>query len=201
PKEANHSTGTQDNIDTGYSEKEAEPAQEYYVLPLWSSYTSTIKSSKAKNRGEKPKKDIGLKSNEKPVDQEEPAFLEELERIKRQEKEANDEAKALRKESAQVSTASPSRIFSAGESSYPDSTIYVDQDDLQILALKDIYDHPSNGIFSNASYDDEGPVADFTNLETTMNVHRQEEGIDYDEVFDLVARIEAIRIFLAVASL
>ncbi|GKF62502.1 hypothetical protein Tco_0182556, partial [Tanacetum coccineum] len=28
-KEANHSAGTQDNINTGYSEKEAEPAQEY----------------------------------------------------------------------------------------------------------------------------------------------------------------------------
>nr|GEU73448.1 putative ribonuclease H-like domain-containing protein [Tanacetum cinerariifolium] len=30
--------------------------------------------------------------------------------------------------------------------------------------------------------------------------HRQEEGIDYDEVFALMARIEAIRIFLAFAS-
>nr|GEY39388.1 hypothetical protein [Tanacetum cinerariifolium] len=101
PKEANHSTDTQDNIDTSYSKKEAEPTQKYCVLPLWSSYTSTIKSSEAKNGGEKPKKDIGLKCNEKPVDQEEQAFFEELERLKRQEKEANDEAEALRKESAQ----------------------------------------------------------------------------------------------------
>ncbi|GKA10630.1 ribonuclease H-like domain-containing protein [Tanacetum coccineum] len=185
-KEANHSAGTQDNIDTGYSEKEAKPAQEYCVLPLWSSYTSTIKSSEAKNGGEKPKKDTSSKSNEKPVGQEEQAFLEELERLKQQEKEANDEAEALRKEFAQgtedllhqtgaarasstntvnavstpVSTASPSRVFSASE-----STKYANQDDSQIPALEDIYDHPSNGIFSNASYDDEGAVADFTNLE------------------------------------
>nr|GEW10007.1 copia protein [Tanacetum cinerariifolium] len=203
--------------------------------------------------------------------------------------EANHSAGAARASSTNtvnivstpVSTASPLRVFSASESSYPDSTIYVDQDDSQIPSLEDIYDHLSNGIFSNASYDDEGAVADFTNLETIMNVsliptsrihfihpttqilrdptsivqtrskvnkssgahafvatfknlpygkraigtkwvyrnkkdergvvgrnkarlvalgYRQEEGVDYDEVFAPVARIEAIRIFLAFAS-
>ncbi|GKD78580.1 putative ribonuclease H-like domain-containing protein, partial [Tanacetum coccineum] len=44
------------------------------------------------------------------------------------------------------------------------------QDDSQIPALMDIYDNPSNGIFTHASYDDEGVVADFANLETTVNV-------------------------------
>ncbi|GJQ95104.1 putative ribonuclease H-like domain-containing protein [Tanacetum coccineum] len=190
PKEANHSAGTQDNIDAGNSEMEAESAQDYFVLPIWSSYTSTVKSSEAKNEGEKPNKNTGLKTNEEPVDQEDQAFLEELERLKRQEKEANDAAEALRKEFAQdtedlllqagaaratstntvntastpVSTASPS-----GGLSYPDLT-YTDQDDSQIPALEDIYDNPNDGIFTNASYDDEGAVTDFTNLETIMNV-------------------------------
>ncbi|GJT61363.1 putative ribonuclease H-like domain-containing protein [Tanacetum coccineum] len=192
PKEANHSAGTQDNIDAGNSKMEAEPAQEYFVLPLWSSYTSTVKSSEAKNGDEKPNGDTGPKTNEKPKDQEDQAFLEELERLKRQEKEANDAAKAFRKEFAQctedlllqagaaratstntvntvstpISTASPSRVFSAGG---PDLTNN-DQDDSQIPALEDIYDNLSDGIFTNTSYDDEGSVADFTNLETTMNV-------------------------------
>ncbi|GKD22144.1 putative ribonuclease H-like domain-containing protein, partial [Tanacetum coccineum] len=207
--------------------------------------------------------------------------------LKSQEKEANDAAGALRKEFAQdtedlllqVSTASPS-----GGLSYTDLTNSV-QDDSQIPALEDSYDNPNDSIFTNASYDDEGAVADFTNLETFVNVspiptsrihsihpstkilgdlksvvqtrskvamqeellqfkiqkvwilvdlpyrkkaigtkwvfknkkgergvvvrnkerlvaqgHRQEEGIDYDEVFALVARIKAIRIFLAFAS-
>ncbi|GKF66250.1 hypothetical protein Tco_0192767 [Tanacetum coccineum] len=83
PKEANHSAGTQDNTDAGNSELQAEPAQEYFVLPIWSSYTSTVKSSEAKNGGEKSKGDIGSKSNEEPVDQLDQAFLEELERLKR----------------------------------------------------------------------------------------------------------------------
>ncbi|GKF15849.1 hypothetical protein Tco_0057311, partial [Tanacetum coccineum] len=39
------------------------------------------KSSEVKNEGEKPTKDIGLKTNEEPVDQEDQAFLEELERL------------------------------------------------------------------------------------------------------------------------
>ncbi|GJU42613.1 putative ribonuclease H-like domain-containing protein [Tanacetum coccineum] len=190
PKEANHSAGTQDNIDAGNSKMEAESAQDYFVLPIWSSYTSTVKSSEAKNEGEKSNKNTGLKTNEEPVDQEDQAFLEELERLKRQEKEAYDAAEALRKEFAQdtkdlllqagaaratstntvntastpVSTASPS-----GGLSYTDLT-NTDQDDSQIPALEDIYDNPNDGIFTNASYDDEGAVADFTNLETIMNV-------------------------------
>ncbi|GKD50337.1 ribonuclease H-like domain-containing protein, partial [Tanacetum coccineum] len=44
-KEAKNSAGTQDNINAGNSKMEAKHAQEYFVLPLWSSYTSTIKSS------------------------------------------------------------------------------------------------------------------------------------------------------------
>ncbi|GJY53420.1 ribonuclease H-like domain-containing protein [Tanacetum coccineum] len=192
PEKANHSAGTQDNIDAGNSEMEADPAQDYFVLPIYSSYTSTVKSSEAKNEGEKPNKDTGLKTNEEPVDQEDQAFLEELERLKRQENEANDAAKALRKEFAQeaedlllqagaaratstntvntvstsISTTSPSNVFSTGRPDLNNN----DQDDSQIPALEDTYDNPSDGIFTNASYDDEGVVADFTNLETTVNV-------------------------------
>nr|GEU94809.1 retrovirus-related Pol polyprotein from transposon TNT 1-94 [Tanacetum cinerariifolium] len=133
--------------------------------------------------------------------------------------------------STPLSTASPSRAFNNGELSYPD--------DPSIPYLEDIYASPSEGIFTDSSYNDEGVVINFHNLETTVNVSltpttrihtihpktqilrdpmsaiqtrikvnknfeahalRQEEGIDYNEVFAPVARIEAIRIFLAFAS-
>ncbi|GJY49977.1 retrovirus-related pol polyprotein from transposon TNT 1-94 [Tanacetum coccineum] len=62
--------------------------------------------------------------------------------------------------SSPVSTAS---AFSTGGPS-------ADYDDSQIPALEDIYENPSEGVFTSSSYDDEGAEADFTNLETTMNV-------------------------------
>nr|GEV50105.1 hypothetical protein [Tanacetum cinerariifolium] len=276
----------------------------------------------AKNSaGDKVQKTTDCKTCKKPVSQVEQIFQKELKKLKRQEKEAND---AVRKEtthenenantnntnlsnavSTPVSTAGPSIAFNDVEPSYPD--------DPSMPHLKDIYASPSEGIFTDSSYDDEGVVTDFNNLETTVTIsltpttrihtihhktqilrdhlsavqirskvhknseahahvsyiqkqqrnnhkdfqhclfdcflsqiepkkisqaledkswvdaiqeellqfqiqkdemgvvirnkaclvaqgHRQEEGIDYDEVFALVARIESIRIFLAFAS-
>ncbi|GKA56666.1 ribonuclease H-like domain-containing protein [Tanacetum coccineum] len=186
PQEANQNAGTEDNIDAGDSEIEAESAQDYFVLPIWSSYTSTVKSSKVNNAGEEPTKHPDFKQ----VDKEDQVFLDELERLKRQEQDANDAAEALRKEFAQetedlllqagaakasstnivntastpVSTASP-----YGGLSFTDLT-NTDQDDSKIHALEEIYDNSSNGIFTNSSYDDEGAVADFTNFKPVVNV-------------------------------
>ncbi|GJY28477.1 ribonuclease H-like domain-containing protein [Tanacetum coccineum] len=163
PQEANHNAGTKDNIDAGDSEKEDESAQDYFVLPIWSSYSSTVKRSTAKDAGEAPNKHPDLKTDEKPVDKEDQVFLDELERLKRQEQDANNAAEALRKDTP-VSTASP-----YGGLSFTDLT-NPDQDDSEIPALEEIYDNPTDGIFTNSSYDDEGAVADFTNLEPVVNV-------------------------------
>ncbi|GKC47958.1 hypothetical protein Tco_1065680, partial [Tanacetum coccineum] len=124
------------------SEKEEESAQDYFVLPIWSSYSSTVKRSIAKNACDAPNKHPDLKTNGKPVDKEDQVFLDELERLKRQEKNANDAAEALRR----ISTASPDSDLTNP-----------DQDDSEIPALEEIYKTPTDGIFTNSSYDDEDP--------------------------------------------
>ncbi|GJR18987.1 putative ribonuclease H-like domain-containing protein [Tanacetum coccineum] len=138
PEEPNHSAGTQDNIDARNSEMEADPAQDYFVLLICSSYTSTVKSSKAKNEGEKPNKDTGLKTNE------ELEFAQDAEDL----------------------------LLQAG-AARATSTDTVNTD---------IYDNPNDGIFTNASYDDEGAVANFTNLETTVN--KISEALEDESWFD-----------------
>nr|GEU69722.1 uncharacterized mitochondrial protein AtMg00810-like [Tanacetum cinerariifolium] len=82
--------------------------------------------------------------------------LEELARLKRQEKEVDGTAETLRKTFAHVNTAS-TPVNTASPSR-------------NITSLEDIDEVPNDGIFTDASYDDEGAVADFTNLESTVNV-------------------------------
>ncbi|GJY50801.1 putative ribonuclease H-like domain-containing protein [Tanacetum coccineum] len=103
--------------------------------------------------------------NEEPVDQAHQVFLVELERLKRQEKETNDAAETLRKEFAQDTE---DLLLQAGAARA--SIILINDDSQNPWTLMYIYEVPSEGIFTSASYDDEGAVANFTNLETIVNV-------------------------------
>ncbi|GJT55734.1 hypothetical protein Tco_0990788 [Tanacetum coccineum] len=66
--------------------------------------------------------------------------------------------------STPISTASSHDGLSLSDPTNPE------QDDSEIPPLEDIYQNSTDGIFTNSSYDDEGAMADFTNLETVVNV-------------------------------
>ncbi|GKF43308.1 hypothetical protein Tco_0129860 [Tanacetum coccineum] len=140
PQEANHNAGTKDNINAGDSEKEDESAQDYFVLPIWSSYSSTVKRSTEKDADEAPNKHPNLKTDDKPVDKEDQVFLDALERLKRQEKDAIDAGAAKASSTNTVNTVStPVSTSSPYDGlSFLDPT-NLDQDDSEIPVLEDIY--------------------------------------------------------------
>ncbi|GJY76668.1 hypothetical protein Tco_0481784 [Tanacetum coccineum] len=122
---------------------------------------SVVKSSEAKNGDEKPNRDTGPKINEQGVC----LMVQDL-LLPRHDCLGATSTNTVNTVSTPISTASPSNFFSAGGPDLNNN----DQDDSQIPALEDIYDNSSDGIFTNVSYDDEGAAADFTTLETTVNV-------------------------------
>ncbi|GJT64993.1 ribonuclease H-like domain-containing protein [Tanacetum coccineum] len=140
-QEANQNAGTEDIIDAGDSEKEDKSAQDCFVPPIWPSYSSTITPIlQTDDKREGPGK-------------EEQVFLDELERLKSTPAKASS-TKLVNTVSIPVST-DPTNL---------------EEDDSEIPPLEDIYQNSPNGIFTTSSYDDEGAVADFTNLETVVNV-------------------------------
>nr|GFB66836.1 putative ribonuclease H-like domain-containing protein [Tanacetum cinerariifolium] len=64
PKEANNSAGTQANDDQGANSEEINLNEEHFVLPIWSTYSTIVKSSR-----HKIEKNTGFKTCEKPVSQ------------------------------------------------------------------------------------------------------------------------------------
>ncbi|GJY92756.1 retrovirus-related pol polyprotein from transposon TNT 1-94 [Tanacetum coccineum] len=181
-QESNQRPGTKDKIDAGDSEKEDESAQDCFELPIWHSYSSTKRGS--------PR-------------EEEQVFLDDLARLQRQEKEANEEAEALRKSLEQET-----ENLKISEALEDESWVDAMQEELLQFEIQKVWilvDLPygkkaigTKWVYRNKK--DERGVVVRNKAILVAQGHRQEEGIDYDEVFAHVARLEAIRIYLAFAS-
>ncbi|GJR64381.1 putative ribonuclease H-like domain-containing protein, partial [Tanacetum coccineum] len=155
--------------------KSPEPTQ----APLYSimvSYTSTVKSSEAKNGDVKPNRDTG-QSQREPKDQ----------------------------EGSSLFGIEPKKISQALKD---ESWVDAMQEELLQFKIQKVWilvDLPfgkkaigTKWVYRNKK--DERGVVVRNKARLVAQGYRQEEGIDYDEVFAPVARIEAIRIFLAFAS-
>nr|GEY32015.1 hypothetical protein [Tanacetum cinerariifolium] len=138
PQKANNSAGTQAKDDQGTNSEEINLHDEDFVLPIWSAYSTTVKSLK-----EKIQKTTDCKTCEKL--------------------DVNtNSTNLLNVVSTPVSAVGSSRALNDDEPSY-----LVDP---SMPYLEDIYACQNAEIFTNSSYDNEGVVTDFNNLETTVSV-------------------------------
>nr|GEV42654.1 putative ribonuclease H-like domain-containing protein [Tanacetum cinerariifolium] len=214
---------TQDNVDVGNEVSD----QHHIVLPLWSSISSTYKSSDDKAEDDKPKDDTSSKTVVEPVNKEDQTYKDELDRLISQEKEASDATDSLSKEfeqgcmdqrgaakagntnssntvSTPVNAVSTSGTLSAGGPSSPHLDAFI-HDDTLLHKVWRLVNLPyrkkaieTKWVYKNKK--DERGIIVRNKARLVAQRHKQEERINYDEVFAPMARIEAIRIFLAFAS-
>nr|GEX66902.1 putative ribonuclease H-like domain-containing protein [Tanacetum cinerariifolium] len=197
---SNDFVGTEESIGEGHCSKEKGSSQDYILMPLWkdsSLFDYSLKN--ASNDEPQPSSDAGHKDDEGKESE-----------VDNQEKFVNS--------TQDVNTAGPSiNIVNANDNAEVDlsniSTTYQVLTTLNTRIHKDhSLDHVwtlvelpygkraigTKWVFKNKK--DERGIVIKNKARLVVQSYTQEEGIDYDKVFALVARTEAIRLFLAYAS-
>ncbi|GKC58897.1 putative ribonuclease H-like domain-containing protein [Tanacetum coccineum] len=219
---SNYFVGTKESIGAGHSSKELESSQDYILMTLWKDGLLFDSSSKnASNNEPQPSNDAGKKDDEGGInDEERPEnYAQDVNTAG-----PNINTASINTGSLNINTASPTVIIAQLKATHADflgvqtrrmtneqgfiSVVYegkthkdlhtclfacfLSQEEPKkvIQALKD----PS---WIEAMQEE---LLQFKLQQVWTLGYTQEEGIDYDEVFGLVARIEAIRLFLAYAS-
>ncbi|GJV73293.1 putative ribonuclease H-like domain-containing protein, partial [Tanacetum coccineum] len=204
--------GTKDNIIAGQAQKEKEPEQEYIRIPLCTNDPLISQGPKDCEA------DAGMKPTE--VDENEAS-----DKSGKHDQKARSESKStagpsfdIDVPSTPVNTARPSVSTANKSEEQLFERFSPFKNSFTLPLVPNVSSIDSTDIFGN-SYDDEDleEEVDMNNVISSYSVpdtsftkfhkdhledqgHTQEEGKDYDEVFATVARIEAIRLFLAYAS-
>ncbi|GJS17206.1 ribonuclease H-like domain-containing protein [Tanacetum coccineum] len=149
PQEANGDTGLKKSVDARQSEEKNVSTQQYIVFPLWSSISSSYKSSDETYKNDTADDAAGETPVQKPASENEQTLKNVLDKMIDQEKEATEQSDAVRKEfeaqcnrqhlsgkstrasstnsfntvSTPVNTAGGSRIFEADFNNMEPSTV------------------------------------------------------------------------------
>nr|GEX22107.1 retrotransposon protein, putative, Ty1-copia subclass [Tanacetum cinerariifolium] len=178
--QTNGNAGTKDDNNAGQARNEKKPGKDYILLPLWTADPHFPQETKSSQDARfKPSNDVGKKVNEVP--------RQENECKDQEEKDSVNSTNRVNAVSSNVNAAS-NKVNAIGRKSsvkLPDDPNMPEPEDISI--------------FEDSNEDVFGIVIR-NKARLVAQGHTQEEGIDYDEVFAPVARIEAIRLFLAYAS-
>nr|GEW93212.1 hypothetical protein [Tanacetum cinerariifolium] len=206
--------GTKDNIVAGQAEKKKEPEQEYILIPIRTTDPLISQGPKdsvvdaGKKATEVDKSQVSDNSG-----QDDQVTRSEFEGLLQQERQIEhiNSTNSFNTVSSLVNNAGPSFVNAALPSPINAAGTLATMEEevdmnnvvssytiLDASLTKFLKDHPKDQVFRNKK--DERGIVIKNKARLVAQGHTQEEGIDYDEVFAPVARIEAIRIFLAYAS-
>ncbi|GJX03746.1 ribonuclease H-like domain-containing protein [Tanacetum coccineum] len=201
--------GTKSCDNVGKARVETVPGKDYILLPLWTQdlpFSSSLKDSP--NVGFKPSGEEEKKDAEDPGN-------EDNEVLSTEESRVNQEKDASVNITNTINIVSPTVNATGIEDNIVDENIvYGCDDDLNMPDLEDLLLQrmrraQEGNSCTKRSKLDKGYAGRASTIQVIRSLdlaklvahgYTQEEGIDYDEVFALVARIEAIRLFLAYAS-
>nr|GEX23881.1 putative ribonuclease H-like domain-containing protein [Tanacetum cinerariifolium] len=198
-QEVNGDTGLKKNVDVEHIEQELVSTQQYIVFPLWSSISSSYKSSDDKAGDNTADDDaVNTASASRTFIPPHDPLMPELE------------------DTAEIQT---SGIFSNAydeDDLEPNNHSYVDEsvgaeanfNNMEpsiivshIPTTRVHFNHPKAQMIGDPiNKKDKRGIVVRNKTKLVAQGHKQEEGIDYNEVFAPVARVKVIRLFLAFAS-
>ncbi|GJU46930.1 putative ribonuclease H-like domain-containing protein [Tanacetum coccineum] len=186
----NESAGTQEELNAGTSTQKEEISQHCIVMPIW----------KDASYFDSPSKDVG--NGELKYATDDQKQVQGGPYIKNDEKDKSDDDSSHKY---------PKDMFTIGASHTLEAThveFFSDEDEPEVDLgnITNSYTVPTTpNTRIHKDHIIENVISDVNSSEELLQFklqqgHRQEEGIDYEEVFAPVARIEAIRLFLTYAS-
>ncbi|GJW94329.1 ribonuclease H-like domain-containing protein [Tanacetum coccineum] len=205
--QSNGFAGTKASDNASQARKEIEPVKDYILLPLWTAdppYSQDPKSSH--NDGSKPSSDDGKKVDEDPRKDSEYKDQEKKDNVNNTNNvNTTDNVNTV---SSTVNAAGINEVNAVGgktstEPPYDPNMPALKDDSIFDFLTKDEIDVQWLGIEAytgRGNKKDERGIVIRNKARLVAQGYTQEEGIDYDEFFAPVARIEAIRLFLAYAS-
>ncbi|GJR34039.1 putative ribonuclease H-like domain-containing protein [Tanacetum coccineum] len=225
--QSNGSAGTKACDDVGKDRVEIVPGKDYIMLPLWTQDPSFSSSSKVspdagfKPSGGEKKKDVEDPENEDSMvpNTEEPRVNQEQDANVNNTNNINTISSIVNDVSIEDNAADKNIVYGCDDDpNMPnlEEIVYSDDDegagaeadmtnlDTHILKVWTLVDLPygkraieTKWVYKNKK--DERGIVVRNKARLVAQGYTQEEGIDYDEVFAPIARIEAIRMFLAYA--